>query len=86
MNKEQAVQDVAMIARNGIDRIIELEGKLSRTKAVADDLAMLVSKLAHALRKAAPDNGLPGKALDYLKRSGMAGQVLRQGTAENSDD
>ena len=25
MNKEQAIQDVAMIARNGIDRVIELE-------------------------------------------------------------
>lgn len=30
MNKEQAIQDVAMIARNGIDRVIELERENKR--------------------------------------------------------
>lgn len=38
---------------------------------VADDLAQIVKQLARSLRKAAPDNVLPDKALDYLKRKGL---------------
>lgn len=77
MTSEQTIQDVAMIARNGIDRVIELERQLVTTRAVADDLAKLVSRLARALRKAAPNNDLPGVALDYLRRSGKNMKVLR---------
>ena len=44
---------------------------------LVDDLASLLRRLAHSLRKAAPDNDLPGKALDYLQRHGQAGAVLR---------
>lgn len=36
-----------------------------------DDIAALVRRLAHALRKAAPDHDLPENALDYLKRKGL---------------
>mgnify|MGYP001567229262 CR=1 FL=1 len=43
-----------------------------------DDLAALVRRLAHSLRKAAPDNDLPEKALDYLLRKGLQGSPLRK--------
>jgi hypothetical protein len=42
-----------------------------------DDLSALVARLARALRKAAPENDLSGKALDYLKREGLEGSPLR---------
>lgn len=45
---------------------------------VTDDLAQLVARLAHSLRRAAPDNDLPAKALDYLQREGLAGSPLRE--------
>jgi hypothetical protein len=44
-----------------------------------DDLAMLVRRLAHSLRQAAPSNDLPDKALDYLQRKGLQGSPLRKG-------
>lgn len=43
----------------------------------ADDLVALVQRLARALRKAAPDNELPEKALDYLRRKNLQGSPLR---------
>lgn len=48
---------------------------------VTDDLAALVRRLAHSLRKAAPGNDLPEKALDYLTRNGLQGSPLRDGDA-----
>lgn len=45
---------------------------------ITDNLAKLVARLAHALRKAAPDNDLPAKALDYLQREGLIGSPLRE--------
>lgn len=41
------------------------------------DLAALVKHLAHQLRKAAPDNDLAGRAVDYLKREGLQGSPMR---------
>ena len=38
---------------------------------VVDDLAQMVKQLVRSLRKATPDNALPDKALDYLKRKGL---------------
>lgn len=35
---------------------------------ITGDLAVLVVRLARALRKASPDNALPSEAMDYLKR------------------
>lgn len=35
---DQTIQDVALIARNGIDRIIELERENERLRALCDDL------------------------------------------------
>ena len=46
--------------------------------ASADDLAALVTRLARSLRKAAPDNDLPGKAMDYLAKHGIAPSPLRE--------
>ena len=45
---------------------------------VANNLAAIVRRLAHALRDVSPDHDLPGRALDYLKREGLAGQPLRR--------
>lgn len=42
-----------------------------------DEMAMMIRKLAQALRKAAPEHDLPQKALDYLKRKGLQGRVFR---------
>lgn len=51
-----------------------------------DELAMLVRRLVQSLRKAAPGNNLADGALDYLKRHGLAGTVLRGNSAFLSDD
>ena len=44
----------------------------------ADDLAALVKRLAHLLRKAAPGSNLPEIALDYLARNKLEGSPLRE--------
>lgn len=44
MNKEQAIQDVAMIARNGIDRVIELERDKASLQAENAELRSSVKK------------------------------------------
>jgi phage gpG-like protein len=50
----------------------------AKLERVTDDLTALVARLAHSLRKAAPDNDLPAKALDYLCRKGLQGSPLRK--------
>ena len=45
---------------------------------VVGDLALLVKRLSHSLRKASPDNALPEKALDYLKRKELLGSPVRK--------
>lgn len=45
---------------------------------IAEELAMLVKRLVHALRKAAPDNDIAEKALAYLKENGFEGTTFRQ--------
>jgi len=47
---------------------------------LVDDLASLLRRLSHALRKAEPGNDLPERALDYLKRHRSRGSVLREPT------
>ena len=47
------------------------------SEKTVDDLAESVKRLAQALRKAAPDNPLPNKALGYLKRHDLLGTTLR---------
>jgi hypothetical protein len=50
---------------------------------VVDDLAQMVKQLARSLRKATPDNALPDKALDYLKRKGLTKINLSRKLDEN---
>jgi len=43
----------------------------------ADDLAMLIRRLVQALKKHEPESSLAAKAMDYLQRHGLQGDVLR---------
>jgi hypothetical protein len=43
------------------------------------DMRMLIQRLAHSLRRAAPDNALAYQAMDYLKRMAPVGSPLRDG-------
>lgn len=45
--------------------------------ASVDDMAALIRRLVRDLRKAAPDNDLSEKALDYFRRHGLTGEILR---------
>jgi hypothetical protein len=47
---------------------------------IAGDLAVLVVRLARALRKASPDNDLPEKAMDYLNKHDFGCEPLRKGS------
>lgn len=62
--------------------------EISQTAArgKVDELAMLVRQLVHSLRKASPGNDLADRVLDYLKRHGLTGTVLRGNSAFLSDD
>ena len=55
----------------------QLQYALEHSETIVDDLAQLVMRLVHQLRKAEPDNELSDKALDYLKRNGLTGLILR---------
>lgn len=72
------IDDLIAEVRKQRERIAELERE-------ADDLVALVQRLARDLRKAAPDNGLPEKAMDYLRRKGLQGSPLR-GLPSNTED
>lgn len=48
---------------------------------VVDELATLIRMLVHALRKAAPGNALAERAMDYLKRHALTGNILRDSPA-----
>jgi hypothetical protein len=50
---------------------------LRNSSSCVDDLSALVRQLVHRLKKSSPDNDLPEKALDYLKRKGLQGSPLR---------
>ena len=43
-----------------------------------DDLAMIVRRLIHRLRKHEPDSPLARTATDYLRRKGLQGSPLRE--------
>lgn len=45
---------------------------------VMKDLSMLVVRLAKHLSRSAPDSDLPGKAMSFLKRKNLSGNLLRQ--------
>lgn len=47
------------------------------TQSPVEDLSALVQRLVRRLRKAAPDDDLADKAMDYLRRTGRLGSPLR---------
>lgn len=57
----------------------------AKLERVTEDLAALVRRLAHSLRKAAPGNDLPEKALDYLRREALQGSPLRDAYVAHND-
>jgi hypothetical protein len=57
---------------------VETVTKAWNRREHVDDLAVLVHRLARALRRAAPDHDLPTCALGYLKRNGLQGSVWRE--------
>jgi len=60
-----------------------IEESAKRAAATIGDLATLVSRLAHAMRKAAPEHELPGLAMEYLRRNGLCGSPLRDSGADD---
>ena len=59
---------------DAMQRICDTRARLG----AADELAMLVRRLARALQKAAPDSDLPKTAMDYLSIAGLAGSPMRR--------
>ena len=55
-----------------------LRAENEKLKTEVEEFAVLTSRLARQLKKAAPDNELPGKVADYLKRTGRHGSPLRE--------
>ena len=47
------------------------------SRAQVDEMAMLIRRLARAVKKANPSSDLPEKAMDYLTRHGLQGSPLR---------
>jgi hypothetical protein len=44
---------------------------------LVDDLAMVIRRFVHAIRKNDPDNEMAQQAMDYLKRKNLQGSILR---------
>lgn len=69
-------------SEHGIDKAIEdAQRRICDTHAglgAVDELAMLVRRLAHALKNAAPDSDLPKIAMDYLSIAGLSGSPMRR--------
>ena len=64
---------------HGTDKAIaDAEQRIRATHGAADELAMLVRRLARALQKSAPSSDLPKKAMDYLKTTSLAGSPMRK--------
>lgn len=65
-------------AQNNVIAELKAENEALRSSSsCVEDLSALVRQLVHRLRKASPDNDLPEKALDYLRRKGLQGSPLR---------
>ena len=55
-----------------------LRAENEKLKTEVEEFAVLVSRLSLKLKKVAPDSDLPGKATDYLRRTGRQGSPLRK--------
>ena len=71
------IKEIKEIQELRIDKA-QLQYCLEQEIAIVDDLAQLVKQLVRSLRKANPDNALPDKALDYLKRKELLGSPFRE--------
>jgi hypothetical protein len=60
------------------ERASAAEGRAVEAEAKLADLAMMVRRLALALRKAKPFSPIPRLAVDLLKRHGLEGSILRK--------
>ena len=71
---EHDSEEIMLLAREAWNAAPRGKGN----ELLVDDLASLLRRLAHSLRKAEPGNDLVERALDYLKRHGQAVSVLRE--------
>lgn len=55
----------------------QLQYALEQSETIVDDLAQLVKRLVHSLRRDAPDNRLTDQAMDYLKNKQLLGSAFR---------
>ncbi len=66
-----------------IDRLfLELSQITQATTARESFLAMLVRSLAHRLEKVSPGDTVASQANDYLRRKGLNGSPLREGSPQ----
>lgn len=63
----------------------QLRDEVARLNREREDLAMLVRRLAVILHRYHESNKVASGALDYLKRKGLSGSVLRE-TQQEADD
>ena len=77
---EQTLEAIACLKASPIseEAMDILRAKNEKLKTEVEEFAVLTSRLARQLKKAAPDNELPGKVADYLKRTGRQGSPLRE--------
>lgn len=60
-----------------------LAARPAPAEATVDDLASFVRQLVRSLRKAKPDSPLAARAMDYLQRHDLMGNVLRDSESVN---
>ena len=77
---EQTLDAIACLKASPIseEAMDILRSENEKLKIEVEEFAVLTSRLARQLKKAAPGNELPGKAADYLKRTGRQGSPLRE--------
>lgn len=68
-------------AQKTAERFFE-EAKAERAKL--DEMAMLVRRLVHSLKRIKPDSELPAQAMDYLRRHGLQGSPLRESPTQET--
>lgn len=66
-------------SEHGTDKAVaDAMQRIRATHGVADELAMLVRRLARALQKSSPNSDLPKTAMDYLSIAGLSGSPMRE--------
>ena len=77
---EQTLDAIACLKASPIseEAMDILRAENEKLKTEVEEFAVLVSRLSLKLKKVAPDSDLPGKATDYLRRTGRQGSPLRK--------